>query len=157
MRALDATAAASDRGTSSRKENFMGVMTHTGSCHCGTVRFEVDADLAAGTGKCNCSVCAKLRKWGVVVKPEAFRLLAGAQDLTDYQFNTRTMHHTFCRHCGVHAFGRGYVEELGGAYYSVNVACLDDITAAMLAGLPVQYFNGRDNDWFNVPKETRHL
>ena len=57
----------------------------------------------------------------------------------------------------MHAFGRGYVEELGGAYYSVNVACLDDVDDATLASLPVQYFNGRDNDWFHVPAETRHL
>jgi hypothetical protein len=135
----------------------MAVQTHTGSCHCGKVRFEVDVDLAGGTGKCNCSICAKLRKWGSVVKPEALRITAGADELTDYQFNTRTMHHTFCRHCGVHPFGRGYVEELGGAYYSINVACLDDVDDVMLAGLPVQYFNGRDNDWFTVPQETRHL
>lgn len=135
----------------------MSVQTHKGSCHCGKVRFEVDVDLAAGTGKCNCTICAKLRKWGAVVKPDAFRLIAGADQLTDYQFNTQIMHHTFCRNCGVHAFGRGYVEELGGAYYSVNVACLDDVDDATLAGLPVQYFNGRQNDWFKVPIETRHL
>ena len=131
--------------------------TYHGSCHCQAVRFEADIDLAAGTGKCNCSICTKLRKWGAIVKPEAFRLTAGADQRTDYQFNTKSNHHTFCRTCGVHAFGRGYVEEIGGAYYSINVACLDDIDDATRVALPVRYFNGRDNDWFTVPRETRHL
>ena len=135
----------------------MSVKTYKGSCHCGRVQFEADIDLRSGTGKCNCSICMKIRKWGAIVKPQAFRLLAGEHDLGDYQFGSKQGHHRFCRHCGVHAFGHGDIPEIGGAYYSVSVACLDNAEDVELATAPVNFFDGRHNNWGARPAETRYL
>lgn len=131
--------------------------TYVGGCHCGSVRYEADIDLSAGTFKCNCSICLKLRNWITMVKPDAFRLLAGNVDLTDYQFGARKIHHQFCRHCGVHSFGWGDLADLGGKVYAVNVNCLDNLDPAELAGAPVTFVDGRNDNWQSPPDETRHL
>ena len=131
--------------------------TYTGACHCGAVRFTVDLDLAAGTSKCNCSICRKTRAWSAIVKPAAFRLLAGESALSDYQFGGKNGHHLFCKHCGVRPFGRGYVEQIGGDFVSINLGTLDNASDEELAKAPVQFMNGKDDDWFTPPKETRYL
>jgi hypothetical protein len=121
------------------------------------VRFEADIDLSVGTGKCNCSICTKIRLWGVVLSPDDFQLLAGESDLNDYQFGIHNIHHRFCKHCGVHPFLHGYSERKGRAFYTVNVACLDNVSDEEFASLPVRYFDGRNDDWQVQSAETQYL
>ncbi|MBW4523561.1 MAG: GFA family protein [Scytolyngbya sp. HA4215-MV1] len=131
--------------------------TYQGSCHCGKVRFEADIDLSQGTGRCNCSICLKNRLWAAILKPDAFRLLTGKDDQTDYQFGSRNVHHIFCKHCGTRPFEHGDVEEIGGAFYTVNVACLDNMSDEEFANIPVHYSDGRNNQWESAPAVTSYL
>lgn len=132
----------------------MSTQTYTGSCHCGEVRFEADLDLSEGSGKCNCSICSKTRNWSASMKPEAFRLLSEADAVSDYQFGTDSVHWPFCKRCGVRSYGHGDIPEMGGKFYSVQLACLDGVPAQTLADTPVRFANGRGNDWLHEPSET---
>ncbi|HET6222989.1 MAG TPA: GFA family protein [Dongiaceae bacterium] len=130
---------------------------HQGGCHCGAVRFECQLDPAEGTSRCNCSMCAKGRFWKAIARKEDFRILQGESELSDYQFASRTIHHLFCRRCGIKPFGRGHMEALGGTFYAVNLACLDDVPAEALAAAPVTYEDGRHDHWERAPAVTGHL
>ncbi len=93
-----------------------------GSCHCGAVKFEVDAEISQ-LDRCNCSICTK--KGGVFIRVpgDRFRLLQGEDDLNLYRFNKKIAKHYFCKHCGIHPFAHPRsMPEL----YLINVRCLDD-------------------------------
>lgn len=115
------------------------MQTYRGSCHCGAVRFSVQADLSCLT-RCNCSICSKQGLLGAYVLKEQFQLLQGETALSLYQFNKKIAKHFFCRHCGIHAFRnpRSYPDA-----YVVNVRCLDDFDLET-ARYEVRLFDGRN-------------
>lgn len=130
--------------------------TYQASCHCGAVRFEADIDLAAGSVRCNCSICAKLRLWSAIVTPDALRLLAGSDELTSYRFLTGTEQHLFCKHCGVRPYGIGNSPHRG-IFYCINLACLDNATPEELCNAPISYIDGKNDAWDSPPTITCHL
>jgi hypothetical protein len=135
----------------------MAKRNYRGSCICGRVKFEAGIDLSQGTGKCNCTSCWKRRWWSVRAKPEDFRAISGAEETTKYDAESGKGG-GFCKHCGIVSYGWVAVTDWNPEeYVSVNVSALDDLDPAELVEAPVQYMNGRDDDWWHAPKETRHL
>jgi hypothetical protein len=135
----------------------MAMVRHTASCHCGAVRVEVDLDLAAGTARCNCSICRKARWWGASVKPEAVHALTGEENTFVYRWGSGSIDLHYCKTCGVRLYGRGDIPQAGGKFFALNVACLDDVSDAEFAAIPIRMCNGRDNDWMHEPAVTGYL
>ena len=138
----------------------MAVKTYKGSCHCGKVTFEADIDLAAGSGKCNCTYCTKVRNWSVLVKPDALKKVEGEEEMIGYRAAGRPPEygtHLFCKHCGISPFSRGHLEQIGGDYVSIQLGCLDDASIDELMSGPMRYSDGRNNNWMNPPADTRNL
>ena len=115
-------------------------VTHNGGCHCGAVAFEVDAPAKIVASDCNCSICRMSGYLHLIVPRSRFRLLQGADQLTEYKFNTGTARHLFCSRCGVKSF---YVPRSNPDGYSVNVRCLDSATIVVVE---VQPFDDNDRE-----------
>jgi hypothetical protein len=123
-------------------------MLHRGSCHCGAVRFTVEATEPVVAQECNCSICAKAGFLHLIVPRSRFRLLAGAECLTAYTFNTGVAKHTFCRVCGIKPF---YTPRSNPDGVDVNVRCLDPVPA----GIVIEPFDGQN--WEANVAALRHL
>ena len=115
-----------------------GHVTHHGGCHCGAVRFEVDAPAAIEVHECNCSICRLTGYLHLIVPAARFRLLEGGDALVEYRFNTGAARHLFCGRCGIKSF---YVPRSNPDGYSVNARCLDPAT---LGAVEVTPFDGRN-------------
>lgn len=101
-----------------------------GACHCGAVKFQVEASLEPAT-RCNCSLC---RRRGALMSPmfDASRLtiLEGEESLTLYQFNSHVAKHYFCKHCGIYPF---HQTRMDATRWRVNLGCLEGVDAYALA------------------------
>ena len=112
---------------------------YSGGCHCGAVRYEVEADLESLMA-CNCSLCQKRGSLLTFVQRPQFNLLSGEEALTDYQFNKKIIHHLLCPDCGIESFARGRGPD-GKEMICVNARCLDGVDVNTLKLTP---FYGRD-------------
>ena len=123
-------------------------MQYQGGCHCGAVRFEIDAPEQIESVECNCSICAKVGFLHLILPLSKFRLLQGADNLTTYTFNTGVAKHTFCSTCGVKPF---YTPRSTPDGIDVNLRCLDQLPEKLV----VQPFDGRN--WEQNAGELAHL
>ena len=112
--------------------------TYTGGCQCGKVRYEVTTEIDKVIS-CNCSRCAKLGSLLAAAQASDFELLSGEDEMTEFQFNKRVIHHYFCPTCGIQSFASG--KGPGGAdMVMINVRCLDGVDPG---AFEVLTFDGR--------------
>lgn len=114
--------------------------TYTGGCHCGAVRYAVKTELNPPVISCNCSICSKKGSLLSFVPAEDFSLMGGKEMVADYQFNTKNIHHLFCKTCGVESFATGTAPN-GARMVAINVRCLDGFDLEKITPQP---YNGRD-------------
>lgn len=111
------------------------VKARIGSCHCGSVRFEVDLPNGfESLSRCNCSMCARRGAVVTAVPLSAFRLTQGEDRLSLYQFKTRTAEHYFCSVCGIYTHHK---RRSNPNEYSVNVACIEGVNPFELGEITI--------------------
>jgi hypothetical protein len=112
------------------------VSVYFGSCHCGTVKFRVEAD-AEDLTACDCSLCVKKNAVMLKVHESALTVLQGEGSLALYQWNTGLAQHRFCSVCGIYTFHR---KRSAPDHYGVNVFCLDGFDTA---SVPIRQVEGK--------------
>ena len=111
---------------------------HEGGCHCGRVRFLVEAPEEMQVADCNCSICRMTGYLHLFVSTGDFQLLRGDDGLVTYTFNTGVAKHYFCSHCGIKSF---YVPRSHPDGISVNANCLDQST---IKSIEIEPFDGQN-------------
>lgn len=102
---------------------------YTGSCQCGAISYEVEADLDM-VMRCNCSRCRRLG-WVLTFVPEADFRLTKDGPYTEFRFNKHNISHRFCPVCGIESYAVG--EQGGKTMIAVNVNCLDGVDPLALS------------------------
>ena len=120
--------------------------TYVGSCHCGAVRFEVEAEIDH-VRSCDCSICVRRGALNFRVPRDSLRLLTPWKSLSLYEWGSRTAKDYFCTTCGILPFRRpgdptpeevrDGVQPFDG--WAVNARCLQGID---LDALPIRRIHG---------------
>jgi hypothetical protein len=134
--------------------------TYHGSCHCQAVRYEAAFDLAAGSNRCNCSICSKARAWFLFVRGDSFKLLTGEEVLSDYRWlppgrSESGLTYRFCSRCGIRLFATGEWAQMGGRFYAIHVPTLDDVDREALVGAPMNFIDNAHDRPDRAPADIR--
>ena len=108
---------------------------HEAACHCGAVRFRLRLTDGFRTARrCSCSYCRMRGAVAVSAAAGDIEFTAGEENLTLYQFNTRTAQHWFCKICGIYTHHRRRSNPME---FGVNVACIEGVSPFDFPEVPV--------------------
>jgi hypothetical protein len=101
---------------------------YKGKCHCGSVQFNVIADLN-NCFKCNCSFC--VRRASILVKVEDSKFTLESNENNSSRYGSRDFSdHYFCKNCGIQCYT--HFKNNKGSGVMVNVGCLEDVDSYSL-------------------------
>lgn len=112
-------------------------MNYIGSCHCGQIAFEVEAQFDSAI-ECNCSHCSRKGYLLSFVPRQQLQLKSGS-GVSTYTFNRHVIQHQFCSNCGCAPYGLGK-DGKGQQVAAINLRCIEGLD---LAALPRQQVDGR--------------
>ena len=112
--------------------------THTGSCHCGRIAFDVEGDIDSALA-CDCSICSRKGSLLWFVPRDKLKLKTPEDAASTYEFNRHVIKHRFCPTCGIHPYGEGK-DPKGHAMAAINLRCIEQLD---LSAIPVHHFDGR--------------
>ena len=98
-------------------------MLYKVSCHCNSVRLEIETDLSL-IKQCNCSICKRKNAKMNILSKDSIKSIIGKENLSLYQFDTNIAKHYFCKKCGIytHHFRKSDPNGIG-----VNIGCIDEV------------------------------
>lgn len=101
------------------------------TCHCGKVELKVHLLDGLNTAhRCNCSFCKRRGAIAVTAAyPNGIEIVKGADELTLYQWNTKTAEHYFCKTCGIYTHHR---RRSNPNEFSVNASAIDGVDPSTL-------------------------
>lgn len=108
-------------------------MKYQGSCHCGGIAFELEAEAITEAIDCNCSMCRRRGGLLAFFPRAALTLTTPEPALGTYAFNRKQIQHHFCPTCGIAPFSEGEDPRSGAAIAAVNLRCLPELDLATLA------------------------
>jgi hypothetical protein len=116
-------------------------MIHTGSCHCGNLKFEFETALVPESlplRACQCSFCRRHAALSTSDPAGSVRLtVADPTQLQRYRFGLSITDFLICRRCGVYLLAMMDID--GGRYAVLNANALDCRPAMTGEVLPMEY------------------
>jgi hypothetical protein len=119
-----------------------------GACHCRAITFELSLEPAPeriSARTCSCSFCLKHGGIWTASPTASLRVhVARPDQVSHYQFGTRTADFLVCRICGVVPLVTSCI---GGREYAVvNVNAFEDVPASMISHSPVSFDGEGEGD-----------
>lgn len=110
-------------------------MGYDARCHCGAVRFAVEADLPEKVVACNCSHCEAKGLLLTAVAGASVKVTRGEDRLETYRFNKHVIDHRFCSECGTQCFSQALGSD-GISIAMINMRCVPAVDLDAIEKMP---------------------
>lgn len=138
------------------KANVSEELTFEGGCHCDLVKFTVTFQKKQlRAWDCSCSDCYMRRNVHVIVPAQDFQLVQGKEQLSLYEWGTKTAKRYFCRTCGILPY---YIPRSNPNGVAVTLPCISWKGRREEFQIEVIQYDGKN--WeksyhqFNIKQET---